>query len=114
MPGKSHGRRNLIGYSPWGRKESDTLSDFTSLSLYATLQTPKSPPGGRNINLRYADGTTLMAETEDELKSLLIRVKEESERAGLKLNIKKAKIIASDPIKLKVKKKVKFKSLHRV
>ena len=46
--------------------------------------------GGRNINnLRYADDTTLMAESEEELKSLLMRVKEESERAGLKLNIKK-------------------------
>ena len=53
----------------------------------------------RNINnLRYADDTTLMAESEEELKSLLIRVKEESERAGLKLNIKKPKIIASGPI----------------
>ena len=46
--------------------------------------------GGRNINnLRYADDTTLMAESEEELKNLLMRVKEESERAGLKLNIKK-------------------------
>ena len=49
-------------------------------------------------NLRYADDTTLMAEREDELKSLLMRVKEESERAGLKLNIKKTKIVASNPI----------------
>ena len=48
--------------------------------------------GGRNINnLRYADDTTLMAESEEELKSLLMRVKEESEKAGLKLNIKKKK-----------------------
>ena len=55
--------------------------------------------GGRNIsNLRYADDTTLMAEGEEELKSVWIRVKEESERAGLKLNIKKAKIMASSPI----------------
>ena len=55
--------------------------------------------GGRNINnLRYADDTTLMAESEEELKSLLMRVKEESERAGLKLNIKKTKIMASGPI----------------
>ena len=51
---------------------------------------------GRNINnLRYADDTTLMAESEEELKSLLMRVKEESERAGLKLNIQKTKIMAS-------------------
>ena len=54
---------------------------------------------GRNINnLRYADDTTLMAESEDELKSLLIKVKEESEKAGLKLNIQKTKIMASGPI----------------
>ena len=54
---------------------------------------------GRNINnLRYADDTTLMAESEEELKSLLMKVKEESEKAGLKLNIQKTKIIASGPI----------------
>ena len=54
---------------------------------------------GRNINnLRYADDTTLMAESEEELKSLLIKVKEESEKAGLKLNIQKTKIMASGPI----------------
>ena len=54
---------------------------------------------GRNINhLRYADGTTLMAESEEELKSLLMKVKEESEKVGLKLNIQKTKIMASNPI----------------
>ena len=54
---------------------------------------------GRNIsNLRYADDTTLMAEREEELKSLLMKVKEESEKVGLKLNIEKTKIMASDPI----------------
>ena len=54
---------------------------------------------GRNINnLRYADDTTLMAESEEELKSLLMKVKEESEKVGLKLNIQKMKIIASRPI----------------
>ena len=54
---------------------------------------------GRNINnLRYADNTTLMAESEEELKSLLMRVKEESEKAGLKLNIQETKIMASGPI----------------
>ena len=54
---------------------------------------------GRNINnLRNADDTTLMAESEEELKSLLIKVKEESEKAGLKLSIQKAKIMASGPI----------------
>ena len=53
----------------------------------------------RNINnLRYADDTTLMAESEDELKRLLIKVKEESENVGLKLNIQKTKIMASGPI----------------
>ena len=55
----------------------------------------------RNINnLRYADDTTLMAESEEELKSLLIKVKEESEKVGLKLNIQKMKIMASGPITL--------------
>ena len=54
---------------------------------------------GRNINnLRYADDTTLMAESEEELKSLLMKVKEESEEVGLKLNIRKTKIMASGPI----------------
>ena len=54
---------------------------------------------GRNINnLRYADNTTLMAESEEELKSLLKKVKEESEKAGLKLNIQKTKIMTSSPI----------------
>ena len=53
----------------------------------------------RNINnLRYADDTTLMAESEEELKGLLMKVKEEIEKAGLKLNIQKTKIIASSPI----------------
>ena len=51
-----------------------------------------------NNNLRYADDTTLMAESEEELKSLLMKVKEESEKIGLKLNIQKTKIMASDPI----------------
>ena len=54
---------------------------------------------GRNINnLRYADDTILMAESEEELKSLLMKVKEESEKVGLKLNIQKTKIMASSPI----------------
>ena len=54
---------------------------------------------GRNINnLRYADDTTLMAESEEKLKILLMRVKEESEKVGLKLNIQKTKIMASGPI----------------
>ena len=54
---------------------------------------------GRNINnLRYADDTTLMAEKEEELKSLLMKVKEDSDKAGLKFNIQKTEIMASDPI----------------
>ena len=54
---------------------------------------------GRNVNnLRYADDAILMAESEEELKSLLMKVKEESEKVGLKLNIQKTKITASDPI----------------
>ena len=54
---------------------------------------------GRNIkNLRYSDDTTLMAESEEELKSLSMKVKEESEKTGLKLNIQKTKIMASSPI----------------
>ena len=53
---------------------------------------------GRNINIRYADDTTLMAESEEELKSLLMKVKEESEKVGLKLDIQKTKVMASGPI----------------
>ena len=54
---------------------------------------------GKNINnLRYADDTTLMAESEEELKSLLMKVKEEREKVGLKLNIQKTKVLASEPI----------------
>ena len=55
-------------------------------------------PGGYINNLRYADNTTLMAESEEELKSLLMKVKEKSEKVGLKLNIQKMKIMASSPI----------------
>ena len=52
----------------------------------------------RNINFRYADDTTLTAESEEELKSLLMKVKEESDKVGLKLNIQKTKVMASGPI----------------
>ena len=55
-------------------------------------------PGEISINLRFADDTTLMAESEEELKSLLMKVKEESLKAGLKLNMKKMKMMASGPI----------------
>ena len=53
---------------------------------------------GRNINFRYTDGTTLMAESKEQLKGFLMRVKEESEKAGLKLNIQKTKIMVSGPM----------------
>ena len=66
-----------MGYSPWGRKELDTTE---------------------RLNLTYADDPTLMAESEEELKSLLMKVKEESEKVGFKLNIQKMKIMASGPI----------------
>ena len=60
---------------------------------------PKNEIAGRNINnLRYADDTTLIAESEEKLKSLLMKVKEESEKVGLKLNIQKMKVMASGPI----------------
>ena len=69
--------------------------------LNASLDEPQAglKTGRRNINnLRYADDTTLVAESKEELKSLLMKVKEESEKAGLKLNIQKMKIMASSPI----------------
>ena len=67
--------------------------------LDSRLLGEKKKSAGRNINnLRYADDTTLMVESEEELKSLLMKVKEESEKAGLKLNIQKTKIMASGPI----------------
>ena len=66
-------------------------------ALFTIVRTWKI--AGRNINnLRYADDTTLMAESEEELKSLLMKVKEENEKVGLKLNIQKTKIMASSPI----------------
>ena len=75
---------------------------FLSKSLFTGLFesiSRKSAIAGRNINnLRYADNTSLMAEGEEELKSLLMKVKEESEKVGLKLSIKKIKIMASSPI----------------
>ena len=66
----------------------------------AGLEEAQTGIARRNINnLRYADDTTLIAESEEELKSLLIKVKEESEKVGLKLNIQKTKIMASGPIR---------------
>ena len=83
-------------------KYSESPINGPKYSLICRVHHAKCPAGikiaGRNNNLRYADDTTLVAESEEELKSLLMRVKEESEKAGLKLNIQKAKIMASSPI----------------
>ena len=68
------------------------------MKCWATSQAGIKISGRNSNNLRYADGTTLMAESEEELKGLLMRLKEESEKAGLKLNIQKTKIMASGPI----------------
>ena len=97
-----------MGYSPWGHKESDMTERLNLFNLYAEyiMQNTKLDEAQagikitrRNINnLRYADDTTLMTESEEELKSFLIKVKEESEKVGLKLNIQKTKIMASSPI----------------
>ena len=67
-------------------------------NLYAEAQAGIKIAGININNLRYADDTTLMAESEEELKSLLMKVKEKSEKVGLKLNIQKMKIMASSPI----------------
>ena len=80
---------------------SNTTVFFVCLFVLAGLEETQAgiKIAGRNINnLRYADDTTLMAESEEELKSLLMKVKEESEKVGLKLNIQKTKIMASGPI----------------
>ena len=84
-------------------KENTVKTNKSIHQLYNTFDQYQSQAGikiaERNINkLRYADDTTLMAESEEELKSLLMKVKEESEKVGLKLNIPKAKIMASGPI----------------
>ena len=72
-----------------------------SIKRNAGLEETQAGIARRNINnLRYADDTTLMAESEEELKSLLMKVKEESEKVGLMLNIQKMKIMASGPITL--------------
>ena len=69
------------------------------LYLFSTVNVAEIKIAGRNINnLSYADDTTLTAESEEELKSLLMKVKEENEKVGLKLNIQKTKIMASGPI----------------
>ena len=76
-----------------------TYMQSTSWKMLNWMQHKLELSAGRNINyLRYADDTTLMAESKEELESLLMKVKEESEKAGLKLDIQKTKIIASRPI----------------
>ena len=77
---------------------STVQSTMTTLGIFR-IKKRKRKIAGRNIsNLRYVDDTTLMAESKEELKSLLMKVKEESEKAVLKLNIQKAKIMVSGPI----------------
>ena len=104
--------RTLYGTTDWFRIEKALQKGFLLSPRLFNLYTEhikqnarlvESQAGikiaGRNINnLKYADDTTLMAESEEELKNLLMRVKEESERAGLKLNIKKTKMMASSLI----------------
>ena len=82
---------------------SHYLSNFCAEYIIRNAGLEETQPGikitGRNINnLRYADDTTLMADSEEELKSLLMKVKEESEKAGLNLNIQKTKIMASGSV----------------
>ena len=88
---------------PQGCISSPCLFNFYAEYIMRNTELEEAQAGikisGRNINnLRYADDTTLMAESEEELKSLLMKVKEESEKVGLKLNIQKTKIMASGPI----------------
>ena len=89
---------------PWKVSDEQTLNqDLKDLEKACPRQSEEAHAGinvaGRNINnLRYADDTNLMAESEEELKSFLLKVKEENEKVGLKLNIQKTKIMASGPI----------------
>ena len=96
--------RFKIGKGVWqGCILSPCLFNFYEECIIQNARLEEAQAGikiaGRNINnLRYADDTTLMAESEEELKSFLMKMKEESEKVGLKLNIQKAKIMASGPI----------------
>ena len=84
----SHGKKSLIIYAEYIMRNAGLEEAQAGIKI-----------ARRNINnLRYTDDTTLMAESEEELKSLLMKVKEESEKAGLKLSIQKTKIMASGPI----------------
>ena len=92
LPAKEYELRNM------NLSLSTVQSTMTTLGIFR-IKKRKRKIAGRNIsNLRYVDDTTLMAESKEELKSLLMKVKEESEKAGLKLNIQKAKIMVSGPI----------------
>ena len=96
-------RGSLDGRDVWGRMDARMCIAESLRSSPETIITSLTGPriAGRNINnLRYADHTTLMAESEEELKSLWMKVKDESEKVGLKLNIQKTKIMASGPITL--------------
>ena len=91
--------RTICGITDWFKIVTLLYAEY----IMRNARLGEAPAGikvaGRNINnLRYADDTTLMAESEEELKSLLMRVKEESEKVGLKLNIQKTKIMAPGPI----------------
>ena len=105
--GKSFNITVIQVYAPTSNAEGAEVEQFyEDLQDLLELTPPKKYPAqagikvaGRNINyLRYADDTTFMAESEEELKKLLMKVKEESEKVGLKLNIQKMKIMASGPI----------------
>ena len=105
LSGESQGWGSLVGCHLWDGIVGHNWSDLASAAEYimrnAVLGEAQAgiKIAGRNINnLRYADDTTLMAESEKELKSLLMKVKEESEKVGLKLNIQKTKIMAFGPI----------------
>ena len=106
LPGEPQGPGSLVGCCLWGCTElGHDWRDLAAAAEYITRNTGLDEAQAgikiarRNINnLRYADDTTLMAESEEELKSLLMKVKEENEKVDLKLNIQKTKIMASSPI----------------
>ena len=97
MGSQGVGHDSVTSLSPFQALERSIFSRFPNAGLNESQTGIKI--AGRNINnLRYADYTTLMAESEEELESFLMRVKEENEKVGLKLNIQKTKIIVSGPI----------------
>ena len=92
-----------MGYSSWGCRKSDMTGRLHFLYFYSsfwawTSRSCNQIAGKNTNNLKYADDTTMTAESEEELKSLLMKVEEESEKVGLMLNIQKTKIMASGPI----------------